>query len=282
MDGSPLAGFRKPGPALRTTMVVLGAVGLVNALLWNWIPGGKVVFENLALQIDWIKEGQWWRLYALFTSGFLTLPATSSGISHLFFTIIGLYFLSTDLEARWGKWRFVRFLFASVITGSLLVMLFDLIAPSAATIFHPVGQPLFGASAALAGTAVAWSREHQNSQVRLFFVLPIMGKWLLWITIGFCFLELLYTQPIYEGRLAPFGGVFAGLLLGGSPSVLRRLYLNLKLWVMRRGGGPRVQIQLEDRPKKPRSGGPPLRVVYGGVEDALSKRRPSKDKRDLN
>lgn len=281
MDGSPFAGFRKPGPALRTTMIVLAVVGLVNALLCNWIPGGTVVFENLTLQLDAIKSGQWWRLYGLFTSGFLTLPSTSSGISHLFFTIIGLYFLSTDLEARWGSWRFVRFLFASVISGSLLVMLFDFIAPSAARIFHPI-DPLFGASAALAGTAVAWSREHQDSQVRLFFVLPVMGRWLLWITIGFCFLELLYTQPIYEGRLAPFGGVFAGLLLGGSPSVVRRIYLNMKLWVLRRSGAPRVQIQLEDRPpKKPRSGGPPLRVVMGGAEDPLAK-RPPKDKRFLN
>jgi len=282
MDGSPLAGFRKPGPALRTTMIVLAVAGLVNALLWNWIPGGDVVFKNLALQVDAIRDGAWWRLYALFTSGLLTLPTSSAGISHLFFTIIGLYFLSTDLEARWGTWRFVRFLVSSVVIGSLLVMFFDAVTPRSVPIFHP-GDAVFGASAALSGTAVAWSREQPNAQIRLFFLLPVTGRWLLWITIGFCFLELLYTSPIPEGRLAPFGGVFAGLLLGGSPSVVRRLYLQAKLWVLRRSGAPRVQIELEDAPrqKKPRSGGPPLRVVYGGADD-LSKRRPPKDKRYLN
>lgn len=262
-------------------MLVVGVVGIVNALLWNWIPGGKIVFEYLALQPDAIKDGQWWRLYALLTSGLLTLPATSSGISHLFFTLIGLYFLSTDLETRWGKWRFFRFLFASVIAGSLLVLLLDAIAPGAATLFHPVGEPLFGASAAIAGTAVAWSREHADSQVRLFFVLPITGRWLLWITIGFCFLQLLYTQPIYEGRLAPFGGVFTGLLLGGSPSVVRRLYLNAKLWLMRRGGAPRVDLRLGERRPKPRTG-PPLRVVIGGTAEPRSKHPSAKDKHFLN
>lgn len=281
MDGRAVGGFPKPGPALRTAMLVLGAVGIVDALLWNWIPGGKIVFDYLALQPDAIRDGHWWRLYALLSSGLLTLPATSAGISHLFFTLIGLYFLSTDLESRWGAWRFVRFLFACVIAGSLLVLLFDAIAPGGSTLFHPVGEPLFGASAAIAGTAVAWSREHSDSEVRLFFVLPITGRWLLWITIGFCFLQLLYTQPIYEGRLAPFGGVFAGLLLGGSPSVVRRVYLNAKLWLMRRTGAPRVDLGLGERRPKPRTG-PALRVVVGGAGETPSKRPAPKDKHLLN
>ena len=84
------------------------------------------------------------------------------------------------------------------------------------------------------------------------------------------------------GVVAPFGGIITGLLLGGTPSVARTLYLRAKLTILRKQAAP------PDRPSSPRpsrssrGGGPPLRVVYGGLEDELKKRKPPKDKRYLN
>jgi membrane associated rhomboid family serine protease len=280
MDRTPLAGFPRPGKALRVVLIVIAATGLVNALLF-WIPGGHVVFQNLALDVQAIRNGEYWRLFALFTSGILTLPRTSAGIWHLAFTLLGLYFLSTDLEARWGPWRFVRFLVTSVVMGSLLVMLFDRITPPGVRMLHPQ-EPLFGATAAITATSVAWARENPTTVLRLFFFLPMTGKWLLWVTIGFCALYLLYNADIPEGALAPFGGVICGLLLGGSPSALRRLYLQIKLWVLRRRGDPMSGIDIPGRSRSRRSGGPPLRVVMGGMDDSEKKREPPKDKRYLN
>jgi membrane associated rhomboid family serine protease len=278
MDRTQLAGFPRPGKALKAVLITIAAAGILNALLF-WIPGGEVLFRYLAVDTGAIRHGEWWRLYAIFTSGILTLPRSSAGIWHLAFTLLGLYFLSTDLEKRWGPWRFVRFLFTGVALGSLMVLGVDLITPAGVRMFHPPGV-LFGATAAITATAVAWGRENPNMVIRLFFFLPISGKWLTWITIGFCGLYLLYNADIPEGAIAPFGGVFTGLLLGGSPSPLRRLYLQIKLWVLRRSGAPHVDIDLGPRSKgRPRSG-PPLRVVMGGLED--EKRRPPKDKRYLN
>jgi len=274
MDSSPLAGFPRPGKALKAVLITIAVAGLANALLVNWIPGGMVVFKWLTFQLPAIKTGEWWRLYALFTSGILTLPQTSQGIWQLLFTLIGLYFLSPDLERRWGAWRFVRFLFTSVIAGSLLVLAFDWITPETSEFFHQ--NMLFGAMAAITGTAVAWGRENPSTVVRLFFFLPMSGKWLLWITIGFSSLALLYKDPISEGRLAPFGGVLVGLLLSGSPSAIRRAYLHTKLWFLRRSG-PRVEVDASGRIK--RRSGPPLRVVMGG---AAEEKDPPKDKRYLN
>ena len=276
MDRSPLAGFPKPGKALKVVLITVAAAGILNALLYNWIPGGKIVFRYLAFDADAIREGQWWRLYALFTSGLLTMPTES--VWHLAFTLIGLYFLSTDLEARWGSWRFVRFLFTSVAVGTLLVLAFDRFAPTGATLFHPQ-QLLFGATAAITATSVAWGRENPTAVIRFFFFLPMTGKWLLWVTIGFCFLYLLYGAAVPEGAVAPFGGVFVGLLLGGTPSVLRRLYLQAKLFVLRRSGAPVVDIDVPGVTRPRRRSGPPLRVVMGGLED---EKQPPKDKRYLN
>jgi len=277
-----MAAFPRPGKVLRAVLVAIAALGIANALLVNWIPGGEVVFRALAFDPAAIVSGSWWRIYTLFTSPLLTDP-TAGGMWHLFFTLIGLYFLSTDLEKRWGSWRFARFLVTSVVMGTLLVWAFDVLTPREAQFFHVNGM-LFGATAAITATAIAWGRENPDLQIRFFFFLPMSGKWLLWITIGFCFLQLLYKSPIPEGRMAPFGGVIAGLLLAGSPSLVRRAYLQARLWGLRRSGAPLfikngVEIEVLPRAKK-RGGGPPLRVVIGGLED--EKQTPPKDKRYLN
>jgi hypothetical protein len=54
---------------------------------------------------------------------------------------------------------------------------------------------------------------------------------------------------------------------------------------MRRQGNALTVESLtgSDRPRAPkRKGGPPLRVVQGGLDDDLKNRKPPKDKRYLN
>jgi hypothetical protein len=121
--------------------------------------------------------------------------------------------------------------------------------------------------------------------VQLFFVLPMRGKWLFWLTIGFCVLDLIYPTALPEGVVAPMGGVVVGVLLSGSPSPARSLYLHLKLLLLRRRSRSLsvAEVMASKPVRRPRSpGAPPLRVVSGGLEDALRKRNPPKDKRYLN
>jgi DNA-binding transcriptional LysR family regulator len=87
-----------------------------------------------------------------------------------------------------------------------------------------------------------------------------------------------------EGVVAPFGGLIAGLLFGGTPSLARTAWLHARLALLRRQS-PNVRVQdiLSRKPsRRPRPGAPPLRVVPGGLEEALKKRTPPKDKRYLN
>jgi hypothetical protein len=102
--------------------------------------------------------------------------------------------------------------------------------------------------------------------------------------MGFCVLDLIYPAAMPEGVVAPFGGVATGLLLGGSPPLVRRAWLRLRLAILRRRSG-RLSAQEWLTPKQPRRarpGAPPLRVVSGGLEDVLKNRTPPKDKRYLN
>jgi membrane associated rhomboid family serine protease len=266
------------GPALKGVLAAIAIVGIVESILVAYTPRGLEYFQFLACSKDDILHGKLWKL---FTAGLLTSP-TSMG--HLIFTLIGLYFLSPELEKNWGKWRFIRFLLISVALGFLLTIGVDVISGSAGpAFFHP--PIMFGAGAAITAVAIAWSEMHKTSQVQLFFFLPMTGRALFWVTIGFCTLGLVYPASVPEGAPAPFAGVITGVLLGGTPSVLRNLWLRTKLVFLRRQSSAAGVRPLLRDPKSKRSGiAPPLRIVKGGIapDDDDKKNPPPKDKRYLN
>lgn len=277
MDGPQLSvAFPRPGRALWTVLIAVGALGILTALLATWGGGAGAIFSWLVYEPSH-GFAQPWRLL---TSGLLTSPASWG---HLLFALVGLYFLGAPLEKRWGASRFVRFLALSVIFGNLATMLVDrLIGDAAPERFHPAF--VFGPAAAITAIAIAWAREYADSTVQLFMVLPIRGRVLFWITIGFCVLDLVYPAGMPEGVVAPFGGLVAGLLFGGTPSLARTTWLHFRLALLRRqSSNVRVEDVLSRKPaRRPRSGAPPLRVVPGGLEEVLKKRTPPKDKRYLN
>jgi len=269
--------FPKPGPALWAILGAMTALGVFSAFLATWVPGGERVFQALECDLD-LAFRQPWRLL---TSGLLTSPVQWS---HLIYSLAGVYFLGATLEHRWGAWRFARFFGIAVLCGNLATIAAAAMMPlDAQTRFHP--DHVFGPMAAITGIAVAWSREFRDSTVNLFLVLPVRASTLLWLTVGFCTLDLVYPAGIPEGVVAPFGGVVAGLLFGGSPSLARATWLRLRLAALRRrSSGVRLNDLLSTEPAKrrPRPGSPPLRIVGGGIDDALKKRTPPKDKRYLN
>ena len=271
--------FPRPRRALWSVLIALIALGIFTAFLGTWVPGGYRVFEALGCKVGPAFFTQPW---GLLTSGLLTDPADWR---HLLLSLLGLYFLGASLERqqRWGSWRFARFLAMAVVVGNLTVLAVSSVVPAEAQgRFHP--GFIFGPSAAIAAIAIAWSREFGNSTVNLFLVLPLKGKLLFWVTLGFCVLDLIYPTPLHEGVVAPFGGVIVGLLFGGTPSLARTGWLHLRLAVLRRrASSVPVEDVLEPKPKRrARPGSPPLRVMSGGLEEALKKRTPPKDKRYLN
>ncbi len=272
-----MIGFPRPGRALKVVLVAILVLGIFNALLATWVPGGEQVFLAMVCDFGRLRQGQLWRIL---TSGLLT---STDHYSHLLFTLLGFYFLAPDLERLWGDGRLLRFLGLAIIGGNLTVMAVDALVPDFGQgRFHP--NAVFGADAALAAIAVAWSQLNADRTVNMFFVLPVRGKYLLWITLGFCVLDLIYPAVIPEGVVAPFGGVAVGLLLGGTPSLVRTAWLRLKLAILRRQAGSlTVDDVLSAKPRRrPRPAGPPLRVVQGGLDEELKKRTPPKDKRYLN
>ncbi len=209
----------------------VGGLAVFWAAVVNLVPGGREAFDLLVFSPRQIMRGQLWRL---FTAGLLSPPGGPGSITHVLFTLAGLYFLSPSLESRWGSSRYVKFLLGSVVAGFTLAFVVDALPINLHALHTPVA---YGMGAAITAIAIAWSREHAEGVVRLFFVIPVKGSMLLWLTIAYSVAAIIFDDPSTEGFIAPFGGVVVGLLFGGSPSPLRALYLKWRLASLRRRSG---------------------------------------------
>jgi membrane associated rhomboid family serine protease len=280
MEGRPALSMALPKPrrALTVLLIAIAALGIAGTIVTSWVPGGAILFTTLACEPDRAFSQPW----RLFTSGLLTSPGHWD---HLLFSLVGLYFLGAPLERRWGSWRFARFFALAVLLGNLATIVVGAaVGAGAQARFHP--ELVFGPAAAIAAIAVAWSREYPDSIVNLFFVFPVKASAFLWITLGFCALDLIYPAALPEGVVAPLGGVVAALLLAGSPSPTRLFWLKMRLASLRRRNrrlGAKDLMPPHSPSPTRRSGSSPLRIVSGGLDDVLKKRPPPpKDKRYLN
>jgi membrane associated rhomboid family serine protease len=254
-DG-PAIGLPRPGPALRGVLIALGAVWLAFALGINWAGAPESLFYALAGSTERILSGEIWRL---FTAPFLHIP--SGSISHILMTLLGLYFLAPSLESRWGPGRFLRFLALSAIFAYGFQMLLELALPASLG-GRLVPTYWFGAEPVVSAVSVAWALSFRGRSVNLMFVLPVTSRGLIIFVLAVNVMYLIAGAGGPDGLLAPFGGMLAGWLFGGSsPSPLRRLWLRLKLAQLD------AEARREAASKKKRRNESGFQVIDGGKTD---------------
>lgn len=284
-EPSEMGGFGalpRPGRALKAVLGTIAGFAIAGYLLQAWGGGlGSRVYGALALQPNNVIRTPW----TILTSGVLT---SSVAWSHAIWALVGLYFFAPDLEKRWGAGRLLRFLALSTIVGNLLVLAANQL-PFKLDVLHP--EIVFGPYAAVTAVWLAWAKQNQHQQMRFMFLIPMSGRTLYWVTIVMALVPIVFRQELPDGAFAPLGGVVAGVLFGGSPSLVRSAWLGLKLKLLRRQS-EKISAELEGPASSERRVGekssrrsaksPPLRVLSGGLEDELKNRKPPKDKRYLN
>jgi membrane associated rhomboid family serine protease len=263
MNAPASLGLPKPGPALTFTLLLVGTMSLVQALLVNFAHTTEP-FMLLVGDTAAIRHGQIWRLL---TAAVLSNPAS---ISDALFTLMGLYFMTPELERRWGGKRLLIFMAASAIAGAVTTTLLDLV-PVNIGMLHT--REFFGAYAVIAALSCAFALEVPNAVIRLFFFVPVKSAWLAWITLAFAVLAIVYQSAVPAGPFAPIAGWALAMLFAGTPSRVRRVVLR---WKMQR-------LQTGVRKSRSKSG-PDLHVVYGGLANELDLKSQAKktDKRTLN
>jgi len=270
-SGTPQFVFPKPGRALMGVMIGLFAVWLMFAIAVNWGGATVELFLLFCGNTDAILSGEVWRLL---TAPFMHYPQGQLG--HILFTLLGLYFLTPALEQQWGGPRLLRFLAGSAVIAYGTQVVLELLLPTSVA-SKLVGEYWFGATPVIEAVAIAWALSFRGQQVRLMFVLPVTSTGLVIFVVALSLLRVIAVSQTPEGLLAPFGGMFAGWLLGGgTPSPLRRLYLKYRLSQMER------DMKRERDERRSRAKKAPFDVIEGGRSKGKSGGRKGPDGKWLN
>lgn len=236
------------GPATRGLLVAVGVVGILGALS---AQGSGAAFGLLACVHERVLHGELWRLV---TASLLTAPQ----LTHLLFTLLGFYIFAPNMEYRWGTRRFVAFL----VQVSVLAFGFETLVSALAPRFGSGVN--YGPGLLLSALTVAWGRENPRAEIRLFFVLPVKGSAMVWVTVGFALLGLVYPGDVPEGSLGILVASGLGVLLAGSPSPLRRAWLQLRLRSLEAQG---KRVRMPEPARAPKRSAAHLRAIPGGRAD---------------
>jgi len=203
---------------------VLSLVPTLGALLASWFALDAT---------SWTTVAQPWRLV---TYQFLHSRVDAA---HIFFNMIGLYFIGPPLERSWGGRRFVLFYLGCGVAGGLTYIL--LVAAgwlSAST--------MVGASGAVLGTVAACAVLFPRFTLVLFvFPVPIRIA-----AVGLLFvylMNLLMASGRGGGDAAHLGGMAAGALYVLVLPAWNRLTLNMRSgsWEKKMEEGRRLQIDVD-------------------------------------
>ena len=135
---------------------------------------------------------------------FITYMFMHGDISHIFFNMLGVYMFGSVLENDWGPKRFLNFYLACGLGAAALQLLISYINNQ-----HTV---LLGASGALLGLLGAFAMMFPNTELQLYFIIPVKAKYL---AIGYGIFEL-YNGFYAHDNIAHFahiGGLIVGVII---------------------------------------------------------------------
>ena len=160
----------------------------------NWF------LEYGALSLEGLKRGFIWQ--------FITFQFLHGGLTHLVLNSVGLYFFGRPLEGMLGRRDFLKlYLFSGVLGGALQALL--------GLIFPQFAGPMVGASAGICGLIAAFSVLAPDSQIYLWFVLPIRAQYFLPIMFGLTLLFLMTSMVTstesHVAHAAHLGGILGGV-----------------------------------------------------------------------
>jgi len=147
-----------------------------------------------------LREGWIWQL--------LTFQFVHVSLWHLAGNLLGLWFFGRYVESILGPRKFLIAYFISGFGGALLQGTLMLIFP------QHFGPSVYGASAGVTGIFAIFALIESHAEVRLYFVLPIKARVLLYIVAGISVFFTLVPTPREGGvaHAAHLGGIVAGIL----------------------------------------------------------------------
>src|SRR5262249_6293363 len=190
--------------------------------------------ENLELRPSDVLHGQVWRVL---TYAFLH---STSGLLHLVFNMLFLWWFGTDVEDIYGPREFLAlYLIAAVLGG--LAYIFSYLAGMGSNL------PCVGASGAVMAVMVLCALHYPSRVILLFFLIPVP----IWLFVVF---EV--AQDAFGFLTGNTGGTAVAVHLGGAAFGfvyykmqwrMLNLLPDLRAWT-RRLSRPRLRVYREEEP----------------------------------
>jgi hypothetical protein len=145
---------------------------------------------------------------------------------NLVFGCLVLYYVGPDLIASWGVRRFLAVYFGgAALVGGLTALIGMFVWSEVRGMVYASMWPMLDA------LIVAWAAYRPTAQMRMFFVIPIVGRNLITFTIALTFVyALIYGFPLFVPH---FVAILAALVYTDVISV-RRLFLRGRLAMLQR------------------------------------------------
>lgn len=135
---------------------------------------------------------------------FVTYMFMHADIAHILLNMLGVYMFGSILENLWGAKRFLNFYLLCGLGAAALQL--------GISAYNDEFQILLGASGAVFGLLVAFAMMFPNTELQLYFFIPVKAKYLV---IGYALFEL-YNGFFSHDNVAHFahlGGLIVGVII---------------------------------------------------------------------
>ncbi len=143
-----------------------------------------------------------YRFWQLFTYAFL-----HADVMHLFFNMLVLVFIGSELEAVWGMGRFLRYYFFCSVSAGILYLLLQMFIWGG----EGLQIPMVGASGGIYGLLLAYGLIFGERILLFMLLFPMKAKYFVWILGGVEFFTTLFSGKSGLSSAAHLGGMLAGL-----------------------------------------------------------------------
>ncbi len=195
-------GFHFPAQLQLSTILIIINVGVYILDSLTRSANAVPLIDFGAMYTPAVLKGEIWRL--------ITSQYLHAGVMHLFFNMLGLYFLGRYLEQYWGRRKFFIFYTACGLAGNLFFLSLNLIG------WLGVGYAI-GASGCILGVLGACAVLFPGIQLIIYFF-PMKIRTAAALFLGLYVLNLLQKGPNAGGDAAHL----AGLLVGSGYAYFRR------------------------------------------------------------
>lgn len=200
-------------PAVKTIILITSGMFLLElAVSFTTGKPWLVAWLSLILRPQDYSPLVWLEIWRPFTYTLL-----HADFSHLFWNMIGLFFLGAALEDEIGTGRFYRVYLVSGLAGALTSIL--------AASFGIGSDMLVGASAAVMGTTFAFIAIYPNQTIMMWFLvlIPVKALYLGVILLLIQVFNLLGAPNSGVSYAAHLGGIAAGVIMARQGLYFDRL-----------------------------------------------------------